>query len=413
MTSEPPEIGEWSAEARAWLAGQLPPRQATGRFIWGQGSDDVAVFNDLSDDDERSLIAGIMDWQQRKFDAGYGAITWPPEYGGAGLPSAYARAFRREETRFDGPGHHETPNVSINLVGNTIRVSGSEAQRQRFLRPLLRAEILACQLFSEPGAGSDLAGLSTSAVRDGDDWVLNGAKIWSSGARYSDWGEIICRTDPDVAKHEGMTAFLLPMDSPGLEVRPIRQMSGGSSFNEVFLADVRVPDDLRLGDIGAGWKIALTTLGFERGGSGEVRGGTYRDVVELARFLQVTDDAGVRQALARLYTGHQAMAYNSRRAAAKVRSGAPGAEGSIGKLLFTRQQQAIAETVESLLGPRLAADTGEWGTFAWSTFLLGAPGNRIAGGSDEVQHNIIGERVLGLPAEPRVDRDIPFRDVPR
>jgi len=359
----------------------------------------------MTREEEGRLIRNIMDWQREKFDAGYGAITWPREHGGAGLPGSYARAFRRAEARFATPGHHETPNVSINLVGNTIRVTGSDEQQERFLRPLLRAEILACQLFSEPGAGSDLASLTTAAVRDGDDWVLSGQKVWSSGALFSDWGEIICRTDTSVPKHQGMTAFLLPMNLPGIDIRPIRQMTGGSSFNEVFLNDVRIPDDLRLGPVGGGWKVALTTLSFERGGGGEVRGGTYRDVLALARWLGVTSDPAVRQLLAQLYCGHQAIALTARRAAARARAGGPpGPEGSVGKLLFTRQQKVISDAVERLLGPRIAANTGEWGTFAWSEFLLGAPGNRIAGGSDEIQHNIIGERILGLPREPSSGR---------
>ena len=404
MTADLPSLAQWIDQARQWLGAQLPPRERSIR-TWGEGPDEVAVFHALTREEEGRLIHDIMAWQQQKFDAGYGAITWPCEHGGAGLPGSYARAFRRAEAQFRTPGHHETPNVSINLVGNTIRVAGNDAQRKRFLRPLLRAEILACQLFSEPGAGSDLASLSTAAVRDGDGWLLSGQKVWSSGALFSDWGEIICRTDPSVPKHQGMTAFLLPMNAAGIDVCPIRQMTGGSSFNEVFLSDVRIPDELRLGPVGGGWKVALTTLGFEHGGGGEARGGTYREVLALARWLGVTSDPVVRQQLARLYCGHQTIALTARRAAARTRAGhPPGPEGSVGKLLFTRQQKAISDTVQTLLGARLAANSGEWGTFAWSEFLLGAPGNRIAGGSDEIQHNIIGERILGLPREPEPGR---------
>jgi alkylation response protein AidB-like acyl-CoA dehydrogenase len=400
VTSDLPSLDQWTDQARQWLAARLPSRDKSAR-AWGEGSDDVAVFHAMTGEEEGRLIRSIMDWQREKFNAGYGAITWPREHGGAGLPGSYARAFRRAEARFRTPGHHETPNVSINLVGNTIRVLGTDEQKARFLGPLLRAEILACQLFSEPGAGSDLASVTTAAVRDGDEWLLSGQKVWSSGARHSDWGEIICRTDVSVPKHQGMTAFLLPMNLPGIDIRPIRQMTGGSSFNEVFLTDVRIPDELRLGPVGGGWRVALTTLGFERGGGGEVRGGTYREVLALARWLGVTSDPAIRQLLARLYCGHQAIALTARRAAGRARAGGPpGPEGSVGKLLFTRQQKAISDAVETLLGPRITANTGEWGTFAWSAFLLGAPGNRIAGGSDEIQHNIIAERILGLPREP-------------
>jgi alkylation response protein AidB-like acyl-CoA dehydrogenase len=186
-----------------------------GSDQWGVGSDDVSVFRDLSHEEEATQIVAIRAWQRTKFDAGYGAIAWPEEFGGAGLPKAFARAFRREEARFQLPGHHEVMAVSLSLIAPTIRAKGSEALRQRFLRPLLRADRVACQLFSEPVAGSDLAGLPCTAIRDGDAWVLNGQKVWSSGAQFADLGEIICRTDPTVPKHHGLTAFVLPMDTPG------------------------------------------------------------------------------------------------------------------------------------------------------------------------------------------------------
>jgi alkylation response protein AidB-like acyl-CoA dehydrogenase len=409
-----PSLEEFVVGAREWLSAHAEPRPAaTGQGRWGEGSDNVAVFHDLSTEQERALIDAAMAWQLAKFDAGYGAITWPTEYGGAGLPSAYLQAFRREEARFLTPTSHETHSVTLNLIAPTIRTVGTPEQKERFLRPMLRSELLACQLFSEPGAGSDLAGLTTRAVRDGDEWILDGQKVWSSGAQYAQWGEIICRTDVDVPKHQGMTAFMVPMDAPGITVRPIRQMSGGSTFNEVFLEGVRISDDLRLGPVGGGWKVALTTLGFERAGSG-ARGGSYREVLALARWLDRTADPVVRQKLAELYTQYQVQSINSRRIVAGLKSGRPpGPEGSIAKLLYTQHQQALGDAAAMLLGPRLTADTGEWGTFAWSTFLLGAIGNRIAGGADQVQRNIIGERVLGLPVEPRVDRDVPFRDVPR
>ena len=417
MTSAPaeqPSLEEFVDAARDWLAAHAQPRQAsTGSARWGEGTDNVSVFHDLTAEQERALLDAAMAWQREKFDAGYGAITWPVEHGGAGLPSAYQRAFRREEARYVTPAPHETHSVTMSLVAPTIRAVGTQEQKDRFLRRFLRSEELACQLFSEPGAGSDLAGLTTRAVRDGDEWVLDGQKVWSSGAQYAQWGEIICRTDFVVPKHQGMTAFMVPMDAPGITVRPIRQMSGGSTFNEVFLEGVRISDDLRLGPVGGGWKVALTTLGFERGGSG-ARGGSYREVLALARWLGRTDDPVVRQKLAELYTQYQVQSINSRRIVAGLKAGRPpGPEGSISKLLYTQHQQALGETVAMLLGPRLTADTGEWGTFAWATFLLGAIGNRIAGGADQIQRNIIGERVLGLPDEPRVDRDVPFRDVPR
>ena len=393
-----------------------PPQAGAGRADGlGEGSDDVSVFHSLSFEQEQALLQRAMAWQQDKFDAGYGAITWPEELGGAGLGVEHERVFHTLEAAFDAPAGHETFSVTTHLVAPTVRLFGTPAQQDRFVRRFLRADELCCQLFSEPGAGSDLAGLGTQAVRDGDEWVINGQKVWSSGAQFSAWGELIARTDPGVAKHAGLTAFLVPLNAPGVEVRPIRQMSGGSSFNEVFLTDVRLSDTLRLGEVGQGWKVALTTLGFERGGSGGGRavGGSWERLLGLARWMQATEDAVLRQKLAAVYIRLRIRAMNGQRAMASAAAGQPpGPEGSIGKLMWVQNMTLISDVAASLLGPRLTADTGEWGTFAWNAHLLGAPGYRIAGGSDEIQRNIIGERVLSLPGDVRTDRG-PWRDVPR
>ena len=285
------------------------------------------------------------------------------------------------------------------------------------LADFVAARQLCCQLFSEPGAGSDLAALACRAVRDGDEWVVNGQKVWTSGAQFAQWGELIARHDPGVAKHEGMTAFVIPLDLPGIEVRPIRQMSGGTSFSEVFLTDVRVPDSMRLGDVGEGWKVALTTLGFERdhseSPSGRV-GGSWEQLLGTAIWTGADRDPVIRQQLMRVYIHHRIEALVNQRAADLRRAGVPaGPEGSLGKLLWTQGMTSMAEVVSVVLGARLVADTGEWGTFAWTDHVLGAPGYRIAGGSDETQRNIIGERVLGLPGEPRVDKGIAWSAVAR
>ena len=335
-----------------------------------------------------------------------------------GLSAEHLDAFLEEEAQFDVPPSHETFSVTTRLVAPTIAQFGTDEQKRRFIRPFLRTEELCCQLFSEPGAGSDLGGLSTSAVRDGDEWVINGQKVWSSGARFSAWGELICRTDSTVAKHAGLTAFLLPLDTPGVEVRPIRQMSGGSSFNEVFFTDVRVPDSLRLGDVGDGWNVALTTLAFERAASGSARGsehgGSWAQVRALAEWAGVTGDPVVRQRLAALYCLDRVRALNGERVAAETPPGAPpGALHSTAKLQWTQWLNAVSDVVSAILGPRLLADTQEWGTYAWADHVLGAPGYRIAGGSDEIQRTIIGERVLGLPAEPRPDKGVPFNQLRR
>ncbi|HMD91525.1 MAG TPA: acyl-CoA dehydrogenase family protein [Trebonia sp.] len=414
MTADPPGVAAFAAAARDWLAARLraaaPEQQG-----WGEGSDDLSVFHRLTPARERALLAAAMAWQQEKFDAGYGAITWPAEYGGAGLSAAHERAFSEVEAAFATPEGHETFAVTTALVAPTVAIFGTPGQRARFVRRFLRAEELCCQLFSEPGAGSDLAGLATRAERDGDEWVINGQKVWSSGAQFAAWGELIARTDPSVPKHAGMTAFLVPLDAPGVRVRPIRQMSGGSSFCEVFLTDVRVPDDLRLGAVGSGWKVALTTLGFERGGSGgRGVGGSWERLLGLARWLGRTGDPVVRQQLASVYIHQRVRHMNASRAIAAAAAGQPpGPEGSIGKLLWVTGMTEIGQVAAGLLGARLTADTGEWGTFAWNDHILGSPGYRIAGGSDEIQRNIIAERVLGLPGDIRVDRDVPWREIPR
>ncbi len=315
----------------------------------------MSVFSDMSFEDERNHILGIADWVQRKASQGYHAVDWPVEYGGLGLSRAHARALGRVERQFDSPGTHELVSVTVGLIATTIRALGSDALKARFIPSLRSAEILACQLFSEPGAGSDLAGLSTRAERDGDEWVINGQKVWSSGAQFSQWGELIARTDPDVAKHKGLTAFMLPLDAPGVEVRPIKQMSGGSSFCEVFFTDVRIPDDLRLGEVGDGWNVATTTLSFERdhsesGSEGSASGGSWKQLLATARQMGVVDEPVLRDKLMQVYIHGRVESYTNRRAADLARSGMPGPEGSLGKLLWTAGMTGISEVIGDILG---------------------------------------------------------------
>jgi len=408
-------VADYEARAEEWLAGRRQP-VPDGTLLWSEGSDDVSVFHRLSFDDEAALLQRVSAWHQKKCDAGFGAITWPVEMGGAGLSAEHQRAYERVEDRYETPDSHETFSVTTGLVAPTVDLYGTPEQRERFVRRFLRAEELCCQLFSEPRAGSDLAGLGTSAVRDGDEWVVNGQKVWTSGAQYSQWGELLARTDPIAPKHAGITAFLVPMDTPGVEVRPVKQMSGGSSFNEVFFSDARIPDSLRLGDVGAGWKVGLTTLGFERGGSGSGRnvGGSWLRLLGLAQWLGRSGEPIVRQRLAEVYIADRIREFGRLRAASAAEAGrAPGSEGSIGKLAWATGLTRTGNVAAMLLGARLTADTGDWGTYAWNDHVLGAPGYRIAGGSDEIQRNIIAERVLGLPGEVRVDRGLPWSQVPR
>ena len=430
-----PPLEEFLATAEAWLDEHAERRPAeddeSGDVAWGKGELDVSVFHALSFDDERDLLDRAQAWTQAKAEHGYHAITASPDEGGLGYPGAYARAFSRLERRYVTPNGHETHSVTTGLIAPTVRIYGTDEQRRDLVPRFLAARELCCQLFSEPGAGSDLAALACRAERDGDEWIVNGQKVWSSGAQFSQWGELIARTDPDVVKHRGLTAFVIPMDLPGITVRPIKQMSGGSSFNEVFFDDVHVPDSNRLGPVGDGWKVALTTLGFERDHSGQGSnrvGGSWSQLLATARAMgvnragprasgrssSVTDDPVMRQQLAGAYIGRVVESFTNRRAADVRRSGQDaGPEGSLGKLLWTEGMTAMSDVVSSVLGVKLIADGGEWGTYEWCDHVLGAPGYRIAGGSDEVQRNIIGERVLGLPPEPRVDKDVAWRDVPR
>jgi alkylation response protein AidB-like acyl-CoA dehydrogenase len=414
-----PDLDTFRKAARAWLEGNAEPRpsEPAGGPPWGVGSDSVAVFHNLSFDEEAAILAANQAWQQAKDDAGWAAVSWPEEWGGAGLPAEYGRAFADEEAAFVTPPGAELFSVTVRLVAPTVATFGTADQTARFLRPLRRAELLACQLFSEPGAGSDLAGVSCRAELNGDEWVVNGQKVWTSGAPHAAYGELIARTDRDVPKHRGLTAFLVPLDAPGVDIRPIRQMTGGSSFSEVFFSDVRVPDRLRLGPVGEGWRVALTTLGFERSHSGSARrrpGGTFEQLAAAARHYGRSGDPAVRQHLADVYIGAELLRLTAGRVAAAARAGhAPGPEGSIGKLAWTELMRRMTGVATVILGPRLAADSGEWGAYAWSEHVLGAPGYRIAGGSDEIQRNIIAERVLGLPAEARTDKDVPFRALPR
>lgn len=401
-----PELAPWLARAERWLA----ERKVLKRSAMGSGHPatpaDVAVFHDLGVEEEGRLLDDLKRWQREKHTAGYAAISWPTDVGGRGLPDAFDRAFTALERRYETPTPHEAFSVTVGLIAPTVGQWGTDEQRRRFVPAFLTGQELCCQLFSEPETGSDLADVRTSAVRDGDDWVITGQKVWSSGASFAGWGEAICRSEPDQPKHGGMTAFLIPMAAEGVTVRPIRQMSGGSSFNEVFLDEVRIPDSLRLGGRGDGWSVALTTLGFERSTSGgdahDEPGGSWEQVLALARHLGRTGEPLVRQRLADLYTRDRVRRLTRERVAAEAsRSPTPGPEGSIGKLAWTEYMRTTSEVVSGLLGPRLSADSGEPGTYVWAEHLLGAPGYRIAGGSDEIQRTIIAERVLGLPREPR------------
>jgi alkylation response protein AidB-like acyl-CoA dehydrogenase len=392
--------------ARSFLDGNAE-RRVEEAFQWGKGSDRVGILEEKSAEEEAKEAADAQAWKALEFDAGFGWITGPEEYGGRALPSTYERAYREVATRYATPPMMVFA-IGLGMVAPTILAHATPEVRDAYLRRLYRGELIACQLFSEPVAGSDLAGVQTRAVRDGDEWVLSGQKVWTSGAHLSDIGEIITRTSPDKPKHKGLTMFVVDMKAPGVDIRPLRQMTGGASFNEVFFDEVRVADSHRLGDVDEGWTVALTTLMNERaaigaGGSGFGSLGFTR-FIQMARHFGVADDPVVRQQLADVYVHTQVARMTNLRAMARIKAGQlPGPEMSIAKLAGTQNMQRVAAMLGPLLGPRLVADSGEWGAYAWSEYVLGIPGGRIAGGTDEVMRNIVGERVLGLPKEPRLE----------
>ncbi len=409
-------LEQFEAEARAFLDANVPRKEEEKRFVWGEGSDKVALFDEKARDRELEELKRAQEWRARKFDAGFGWITGPKQYGGRELPHAYERAWTALENQYAVP-NQSFFGIGLGMVAPTIKDHGSEVAKERYLRAMYRGDIVGCQLFSEPGAGSDLASLQTKAERDGDEWVITGQKVWTSGAHYSDIGEIICRTDPTLPKHKGLTGFIVDMRAPGVEIRPLRQMTGGASFNEVFFNEVRVPDDHRLGEVNQGWSVALTTLMNERasigaGGAGGNAGGLLTRVVEMVKHYGLDRDPLIRQELSRLLISYRVASYTNQRAMDRIKAGQlPGPEMSIAKLALTNNMMNLAAFVARVLGVKVVADSGEWGTYAWSQFILGVPGMRIAGGSDEVMKNIVGERVLGLPKDAGIDSTTPFKDL--
>jgi alkylation response protein AidB-like acyl-CoA dehydrogenase len=400
-----PTPADFAEETRQFLAANYVPRADVAQpFRWGEGSDAVGLFEEADPETEAEQLEAVKDWRRRLWDAGLAWITGPEAYGGRGLPGAYQQIFDREARRFDVPGNGMLT-ISLGMIAPTILAHGTAGAKARYLAALQRADLVACQLFSEPGAGSDLASVSTKAERDGDGWRITGQKVWTSGAQYSDIGEVLCRTSDD-GRHRNLTTFVLDMHAPGVEVRPLRQMTGGAAFNEVFFDGAWVPDDDRLGEVGGGWRVAITTLSNERaaiggdgfGGAGLLNFDRYRQMVQV---FGLADDAVVRQRLADLLIHQRVANYNRQRASANRLAGnPPGPEASIGKLALALQFQRIGEFVSLVLGPKLVADSGEWGTYAWAGLLLSVPGYRIGGGTDEVMRNIVAERVLGLPKEP-------------
>jgi alkylation response protein AidB-like acyl-CoA dehydrogenase len=373
------------AELRDWLIEHHPEGIPTG----GRG-------------DPEALRA----WSKQLYDAGYVGITWPEEYGGRGLPYTYQAIYLEETARRGARGHLGT--IGLNMAGPTIIAWGSPEQQRRLLPPLLSCDEIWCQGFSEPGAGSDLGSVKTTAVAEGDHWVVNGQKVWSSFAHLADWCILVVRTDPSAAKHAGLSFLLVDMHSPGVEVRPLTQLTGDPEFNEIFFTDVHVPIDSMLGKPGDGWRVAMTTLLHERGTLGFLLVATLeRQLDLLTRLAKQTmpdgrrpaDDPVIRDAIAREWTVLQALRFtNYRSLTALVKTGIPGPEGSVGKLVWSEAHQrvtALALEMEGMAG-QLDGDGSVWDGY-WQYHRLRSRGNTIEAGTSEVLRNIIAERVVGLP----------------
>jgi acyl-CoA dehydrogenase len=391
-------VEQFTLEARAFLdanATRLPDPESAK---WGVGPDSLGGERA---EDEQEWYAAAQAWRRKEFDAGFGWLAGPKEYGGRELPVAAERVYRALKDEYDLP-RPDAFAISLGMVAPAILRHGTELVRDRYLSRLHRGDLLGCQMFSEPGAGSDLAAVSTRAVRDGDEWVLNGQKVWTSLAHLADIGEVLCRTDGSGSKHSGLTAFVLDMRAPGVEVRPLKQLTGGHAFNEVFLTDVRVPDDHRLGEVDRGWEVAISTLMGERAlGVGRDLFGVQaavRRLVQAAKELGDPQDEAMRQRVAQCYVEARVIQLNGMLSEERWRRGdPPGPVESITKISNTEALRLIGETATELLGPAMVVDTGEWGTYAWGDRVLQTAGSRIAAGTDEIMRNILAERVLGLP----------------
>lgn len=404
-----PQEAAFRKQARDWIAANAPKdleaelsRPSVGRIKLDHGN----------------IIEASKAWQQKKADAGWACLHWPKEHGGRGSSPIERVIWQQEE----GVYGNLTAVFLIGqgMCGPTMMAYASEDQKQQYLPKLASGEHIWCQLFSEPSAGSDVAGLRTKAEKHGDDWIINGQKIWTTGAHYSDYGILITRTDPKVPKHKGLTMFFLDMKSPCVEVKPIKQASGQQEFNEVYFTDVRIPDTQRLGAVGDGWNVALTTLMNERMSIGARISTGFPEIFDFCSNMvtengPALDDRAVRAKLANWAVRNSGLKYTSYRTMSALSRGEqPGPENSIGKLVSGAMLQDIAMFAADLQGgagvltdPDIAEAAGQF-----QSTLLRSPSNRIAGGTDEILRNIIAERVLGLPGDIRVDKDVPFNKVP-
>ena len=401
------EEAKFRSEVRRWLDENAKGSKADG--------------DEMAERSDKDFLARGRAWQAKKAKAGYARITWPKEVGGYGGTPIQQVIFSQEEGKSGVAGLGGPFAIGLGMCIPTLMAYGAKDAIGRYVGPALRGEEIWCQLFSEPAGGSDVAGLRTRAEKDGDTWTINGQKIWTTGAQISDYGILLTRTDPNVPKHKGLTMFYLDMKSPGVEVRPIKQASGASGFNEVFFTDVKIPDSQRLGEVGQGWQVALTTLMHERLSVGGGLGGglDVNELMSLARTLELEDgpaikNAAVRERLADWYVRSAGLKYTTYRTMTALSRGQqPGPEASIAKIVVAPKLQdlsAFAMELEGEAGALKGEDAPEHGAFQMG--WMAAPGLRIAGGTDEILRNIIAERVLGLPQDVRVDKDVPFNKMP-
>lgn len=398
--NDSPEETAFRAEARAWIDANAPDGWRDNLSREGEG------------------IKTSKAWQKKKYDAGWACIHWPKEYGGRSATPVERVIWAQEEGELGQMS-------GVFLIGQgmcapTIMAHGSEESKTRHVPKVASGEEIWCQLFSEPASGSDLAGLRTRAEKDGDDWIINGQKIWTSGAQYSDYGILITRTDFSVPKHKGLTMFYVDMRSPGIEIKPIKQVSGQSQFNEVYFTDVRIPDSQRLGEVDNGWRVSLTTLMNERLAVGGGFPTNFEDMFELARELEgdmgpAIAEADVREKLADWYIRSAGLRNTQNRMMSALSRGeAPGPEASITKLVLGINRQDMASTMLDLQDSYGILVSDELAVNGWQfqEIFFRAVAHRIEGGTDEILRNIIAERVLGLPPDIRVDKDVPFNEIP-
>ncbi len=412
-----PQEAAFRAEARAWIAANAPAHLHAQLAAAGYGQSPLAGGD---------ALAESKAWQKKKRDAGWACLHWPREYGGRGASPIERVIWQQEEGVYSKLAGVFL--IGQGMIAPTLMAFAADQHKQRYLPPLASGEEIWCQLFSEPVAGSDLAGLRTKAElvkgQDGDHWVINGQKIWTSGAHYSDFGMILTRTDPNVVKHDGLTMFFFDMKSPGVEVRPIKQVNGQSGFNEVFFTDLRIPDHQRLGDVGKGWKVSLTTLMNERMSIGAGMPTGFPELLDFCCEFDTgepgqprlaVDDPAVRSKLAQWAVRTSGLKYTAYRSISALSRGQiPGPENSIGKLVAGTTLQEIAAFAMDLQGPSgVLVDAAQPSAAArFQAMLLRSPATRIEGGTDEILRNIIAERVLGLPADMRADRGMPFNQIP-